>query len=118
MSNVTPSLNTSAIVTASASGGSSVFDLRSVDRAALQLVVSGASLTTSTITLTVSLDGTNYIGFAVAKTLAVSGATNGWFDLGQINYPYLKVSWTAPGAGVITIVATTYLLSTRVQQTN
>jgi hypothetical protein len=76
--------------------GSYVIDLRTVDRAALQLVISGASLGTSTVTLKASLDNTNFIGFATAKTLAVSGATNGWFDLGSINYPYLQVSWTAP----------------------
>lgn len=115
MSNVCPSITTTTLVTASAGSGASVINLQNVDRASLQLAVSGASLTTATITLKASLDGTNYNVFATTKTLAVSGATNGWFDLGSVNYPYLQVSWTAPAAGVITIAATLYSIRTLVE---
>lgn len=114
----TPILQTTNRVTASAASGSYVIDLRGVDRAALQLTISGASLTTSTVTLKASLDNTTFLVFATTKTLAVSGSTNGWFDLGSINYPYLQVSWTTPGAGVITIVETLYAISTTVDNHN
>lgn len=111
----TPALQVTNRVTASALSGSYVIDLRGVDRAALQLAISGASLGTSTVTLKASLDNTNFIVFATTKTLAVSGATNGWFDLGSINYPYLQVSWTTPSAGVITIVESLYAIATQIQ---
>lgn len=110
----TPFIVNTTLVTAGAVGGSSVIDFRGADRGAVQFAVSGAGLTTSTITLTASLDGVNYNAFSTAKTLAVSGTTNGWFDLGPIQYPFLKVSWTTPGAGVITIVATVYGIATTV----
>lgn len=115
---ITPILQTTNRVTASAASGSYVIDLRGVDRAALQLVISGASLGTSTVTLKASLDNSNFIVFATTKTLAVSGATNGWFDLGSINYPFLQVSWTTPSAGVITVVETLYAISTTVNSNN
>lgn len=115
---MTPQLTTTARTTANAASGNYVVDLRGVDRAAIQLVVSGASLGTSTITLTASLDNVNFIGFSTAKTLAVSGSTNGWFDLGSVNYPFLRVAWTTPSAGVITIVETLYAISTTVISNN
>jgi hypothetical protein len=111
----TPLIQVTNRVTASAASGSYVIDLRGVDRAALALVISGASLGTSTLTLKMGLDTTTFVVFATTKTLAISGATNGIFDLGQINYPYLQVSWTTPSAGVITIVETLYAISTTVQ---
>ncbi len=110
----TPLLTTTARVTASSTSGSYVIDLRGVDRAAIQLNISGASLGTSTVTLKASLDNANFIGFSTAKTLAVSGATNGWFDLGSVNFPFLQVSWTTPSAGVITIQEVLYAIPTTV----
>lgn len=112
----TPSLQTAiAMVTASAVSGAYVLDMRGVDRASLALLVSGASLGTSTITLKYSLDNVTFFTFATSKTLAVSGSTNGAFELGSIDYPFLQISWTTPSAGVITIAGQLYAVPTTVQ---
>jgi hypothetical protein len=89
--------------------GSYVIDLSNVHLGSLQLNATWDSSDTTTVTLKCSNDDINFVGFSTAKTLSVSGTTNGLFELGVIDYRYLQVNWSAPGSGNnLTLVGTFY----------
>jgi VCBS repeat-containing protein len=105
--NHTPAVIQNTLASATALSGTYVYDLSNIDRASLQLNATWDTTDTTTVTLNLSNDGVNFVGFAVAKTLSVSGTTNGMFELGAIDYRYLQVAWTTPGSSHhLTLVGT------------
>lgn len=111
-----PYISTTTLLSAAASG-SYIYDMRSIDRASLQLRSTLTAAATDVITLTISNDGTNFVAFAVAKTVTFTGGTtdNALFELGAIDYAYLKVSAAAPSAGTVTLTGTLYAVATLTQ---
>ena len=111
-----PSISTITLLTAAASG-SYVYDLRGVDRASLQLHSTLTAAATDVITLTISNDNVRYVAFSTAKTVTFTGGTtdDALFELGAIDYAYLKVSAAAPSAGVVTLTGTLNAVATLTQ---
>lgn len=116
--NMTPSVPVTTIASAATTSGSMIYNLQKVDRASLQLHATLASTNTDVVTLTCSNDGVNFVAFSVAKTVTFTGGgtLDALFDLGQINYVFLKVGYAAPSAGTVTLVATLNAISTQVQE--
>lgn len=81
--------------------GSFVYNMQGIDRASLQLntIFSNAG-DTDVVTLSISNDGVHYSGFSTAKTITFTGGTTdtGIFELGSIDYVWLKVGWAATSA--------------------
>jgi hypothetical protein len=98
--------------------GSFVYDMKGIDRASLQLntVFSNAG-DTDVVTLSISNDGVNYSPFSTAKTITFTGGTTdtGLFELGSIDYVFLRVNWAATSAHTFTLVG--YLYGTGNPQT-
>lgn len=101
-----PTIQVDTIAAAATGSGSFVYNLQGVDRASLQLNATLASTNTDVITLSISNDGVNYVGFSTAKTVTFTGGgtLNALFELGNIDYVYLKVGYAAPSAGAVTLV--------------
>lgn len=91
--------------------GSFVYNMQGIDRASLQLntVFSNAG-DTDVVTLSISNDAVNYCGFSTAKTITFTGGTtdSGLFELGSIDYVFLKVSWAATSAHTFSLTAYMY----------
>jgi hypothetical protein len=102
---------------ATAASGSYVYDMRGIDRASLQLHSTLTVAATDVITLTISNDGVHFVAFAVAKTVTFTGGTtdDALFELGAIDYAFLKVTAAAPSAGTVTLTGTLYATATTVQ---
>ena len=103
-----------------AATGTSTFDynLQGVDRASLQLNSTfsiGGS--TDVITLQISNDGVHFVGFATAKTVTLTGGTtdSALFELGAIDYVFLRVFMAAPSAGTLAMQGVLYGVATSVQ---
>lgn len=113
----TPSITTTTLAAAAVAGGSFVYDMRGVDRASLQLNATLSSTNTDVITLQISNDGVNYVGFSTAKTVTFTGGgtLNALFELGSIDYVFLKVGYATPSAGAVTLVGVLYAISTLTQ---
>lgn len=112
-----PQIVNAAVATAASSGGTYVFDMRGVDRASLQLNATLASTNTDVITLKISNDGVNYVGFSTAKTVTFTGGgtINALFELGPIDYAFLQVSYATPSAGTVSLVGFLYVTATITQ---
>lgn len=106
-SQASPTTTTTTLVSATTTLGSYVFDLLGTDRASIQLNATLASSDTDVVTLLISNDGVNFVGFSTAKTVTFTGGStvNALFELGAIDYRFLKVSWAAPSASTLTLVA-------------
>lgn len=111
MSNLqtTPLVDTQTIASAAA-GGSFIYNVQGIGRASLQLNATLASTNTDVVTLTISNDGVNFVGFSTAKTVTFTGGgtVNALFELGSVDYAYLKVGWATPSAGTVTLVGILY----------
>ncbi len=112
-----PSITTTTIASAATTGASYIYDLRGVDRASLQLNGTLGNTDTSVITLTISNDKVNFSGFSTAKTVTLTGGgtTSALFELGSIDYAFLKVTYGTPSAGTITLVGVLYATATLTQ---
>lgn len=111
-----PQVVTTTLLAAAASG-SYIYDLRGVDRASIQLRATLTAAATDVITLTISNDGTNFVAFAVAKTVTLTGGgtVDALFELGAIDYAYLKITAAAPSAGTVTLTGTLNAVATLTQ---
>lgn len=112
MSNMqtTPLTDTQTIASTATGGGSFIYNMQGIGRASLQLNATLSSTNTDVVTLTISNDGVNFVAFSVAKTVTFTGGgtLNALFELGSIDYAYLKVGWAAPSAGSVTLVSILY----------
>lgn len=112
-----PFVDVQNLATATLTSGAFVYNMEGIDRASLQLNATWDTTDTTTVTLKISNDGVNYSTFAVSKTLSVSGTTTGIFELGNIDYVFLQVSWTTPAIPHhLTLVGYLYGVATQVQQ--
>lgn len=110
-----PVIQTDTIASAAAAGSTFVYDMRGANIASLQLHASLSSGgATDVITLKISNDGTNYVGFSTAKTVTFTqgGTVDALFELGVIDYVYLQVSFATPSAGTVTLTGTLYATPT------
>lgn len=112
-----PNILTATVASAATTSGTYVFDMRSIDRASLQLRATLTGTDTDVVTLKISNDNVHFVGFAVAKTATFTGGgtIDALFELGSIDYAYLQVSYAAPSADAVTIVGTLYATATLVQ---
>jgi hypothetical protein len=62
------------------------------------------------VTLKISNDGINFVGFSTAKTITFTGGTtdSGLFELGAIDYVFLQVSWAATSAHTFSLAGVLY----------
>lgn len=111
-----PILSKLSIATANALAGTYVIDMQPGGHASLQLNATWDVSDTTTVTLKISNDGVNYAGFSTAKTLSVSGTTTGLFELGEIDYRFLQISWTSPASHMLTLVGFLYQIPTITQE--
>lgn len=105
-----PFVDSQVIVAATAGTGSFVYNMQGIDRASLQLNATLSATNTAVITLSISNDGVNYSAFSTAKTITfTNGTTNtGLFELGAIDYVFLKVSSAAPSGGTLALQGVLY----------
>ncbi len=84
--------------------------MQGIGRSSLQLNATLSSTDTSVITLTLSNDGVNFVPFAINKTVTMTGGgtTSYIFELGVIDYVFLRVTWGAPSAGTLTLRGVMY----------
>jgi hypothetical protein len=106
-----PLVDTQTIIPATAGTGSFVYNMQGIDRASLQLnstLSIGGS--TAVVTLMISNDGVNFVGFSTAKTVTFTGGTldHALFELGAIDYVFLKVSSATPSAGTLALQGVLY----------
>lgn len=115
---MTPSVTTTTLATAATSGGSFVYNMQGIDRASLQINATLTGVATDVVNLTISNDGVNYSAFSVAKTITFTGGgtLSGLFELGNIDYVFLKVNYATPSASTVTLVGVMNAVSTQVQQ--
>ncbi len=111
-----PDISTITLLSAAASG-TYTYDMRGIDRASLQLHSTLTAAATDVITLTISNDGTHFVAFSTAKTVTLTGGTtdDALFELGAIDYAYLRVNAAAPSAGTITLTGTLNAVATLIQ---
>lgn len=109
-----PVVQTDTIASAVTGSGTFVYDMRGANIASLQLTAVLSSTNTDVVTLQISNDGVNYVGFTVAKTVTFTGGgtLSALFELGVIDYVYLRVSYAAPSAGTLTLTGTLYATPT------
>jgi hypothetical protein len=105
-----PFVDTQTIITAVATTGSFIYKMQGIDRASLQLNSTLTAAATAVVTLTISNDGVNFVGFSTAKTVTFTGGTtdHALFELGDIDYCFLKVSSATPSAGNLVLTANLY----------
>ena len=110
-----PSITTTTLATAVSSAATYVYDMRGTNIASLQLNSTfGTPGSTDAITLKISNDNVNFVGFSTAKTVTLTGGTtdHALFELGVIDYAFLQVSMAAPSAGTLTLVGVLYATAT------
>lgn len=112
-----PQIVVATVANAAAAGSTYTFDLSGVDRASLQLNATLSSTNTDVITLKISNDGVNYVGFSVAKTVTFTGGgtLSALFELGAIDYRYLQVSFATPSGGNVTLIGYLNVVATLTQ---
>jgi hypothetical protein len=115
-----PSVIVTTIASAATGGGSFVYDMSGIDRASLQLHATLGASNTDVVTLTISNDNVNFIAFSSAKTVTFTGGgtVDALFELGAIDYRYLKVTYGAPSASTVTLVGNLYAVATVVYNNN
>src|SRR5258708_955520 len=113
----TPLVDVQTLATAATVAGSFVYDMKGIDRASLQLNATLGGGATDVVTLSISNDGVNFVGFSVAKTVTLpgGGTIKALFELGAIDYVFLKVSYATHSAGTVTLVGYLYGVATQVQ---
>jgi len=112
MSNMqtTPFVESRTIASAATGSGSFIYNMQGIGRASIQFNATLSSTNTDVVTLTISNDGINFVAFSTAKTVTFTGGgtLNALFELGDIDYAWLKVGWAAPSAGTVTLVSILY----------
>jgi len=105
-----PFVDTQTIITAATGTASFVYNMQGIDRASLQLNSTLTAAATDVVTLSISNDGVNFVGFSTAKTVTFTGGTtdHAIFELGAIDYVFLKVSSAAPSSGSLTLQGVLY----------
>lgn len=105
-----PFVDHQTLATAATTGGHFDYNMQGVDRASLQLNATLTGTDTDVVTLQISNDGVNFVGFSTAKTVTFTGGgvINALFELGAIDYVFLRVSWATPSADAVTIVGYLY----------
>ena len=105
-----PFVDTQTIITAAAGTASFTYNMQGIDRASLQLNSTLTAAATDVVTLSISNDGINFVGFSTAKTVTFTGGTtdHALFELGAIDYVFLRVSSAAPSAGTLTLQGVLY----------
>ena len=105
-----PLVDSQVIIPATASTGAFVYNMQGIDRASLQLNATLSATNTAVITLSISNDGVNYSAFAVAKTVTFTNGTlnTALFELGAIDYCFLKVSSATPSGGTLALQGVLY----------
>lgn len=113
----TPLVDQQTIATAATVGSTFIYNMQGIDRASIQFHATLGGSDTSVITLSISNDGVNFVGFSTAKTVTLTGGgtVDALFELGAIDYSYLRVSYGTPSGGTITLVSTLYGVATQVQ---
>lgn len=74
-----------------------------------------AALATSTVEVEASLDGENFFSYATPKEIEITETANAFLDCGQLTVPYVKVSWTAPLEGALTLTVLAWFQNTQVK---
>lgn len=105
-----PSITTTTLATAVTGTNDYTYDMRGANLCSLQLNATLGNTNTDVITLTISNDGVNFVAFAVAKTVTFTGGgvVNALFELGAVDYAFLRVHSAAPSAGSLTLVGVMY----------
>lgn len=105
-----PYIKTDTLVTATATLGTYDYDMRGANLASLQLNSTLTVAETAVVTLLISNNGVNFVPFAVSKTVTFTGGTldSALFELGAVDYVWLRVSWAAPSGGTLTLVGCLY----------
>ncbi len=113
-----PLIDIQTLASAVTTSGTFNYNMEGIDRASLQLNATLASTDTDAVTLKISNDGVNFVGFSTAKTVTFTGGgtVNALFELGNIDYAWLQVSYGAPSAGTLTLQGVLYGVATQVQQ--
>lgn len=106
-----PFVDPQTIRAAATGTGTFTYSMQGIDRASLQLNSTfsiGGS--TGVVTLQISNDGTHFVGFSTAKTVTLTGGTtdSALFELGDIDYVFLRVSFAAPSAGTLAMQGVLY----------
>lgn len=111
----TPVVDLQTIITAAAGAAAFTYDMKGIGRASLQLNSTLTAAATAAVTLSISNDGISFVPFAVTKTVTFTGGTtdHALFELGEIDYVFLKVSSAAPSAGTLTLQGVLYGLNGR-----
>lgn len=107
----TPFVDTQTISAATAGTRTFTYNMQGIDRGSLQLNSTfsiGGS--TGVVTLQLSNDGVHFVGFSTAKTVTFTGGTtdSALFELGDIDYVFLRVSAAAPSAGTLALQGVLY----------
>lgn len=105
-----PRITTVTMAAAASGAGHYDFDMRGANIASLQINATLSGTDTDAITLQISNDGVNFVGFSTAKTVTFTGGgtVNALFELGTIDYVWLRVSYGAPSADTVTLVGILY----------
>lgn len=105
-----PSITTTTLQTAQAGAGDYTYDMRGANNCSLQLNATLSSTNTDVITLQISNDNVNFVGFSTAKTVTFTGGgtLNALFELGAVDYAFLRVHNAVPSAGTLTLVGVMY----------
>lgn len=113
-----PLIDVQTLVSATTTSGKFNYNMEGIDRASIQLNGTLTASDTAAITLLISNDGVNFVPFSTNKTVTFTGGgtVNALFELGSIDYAWLQVSWGAPSASTLTLVAYLYGVATQVQQ--
>ncbi len=77
-----------------------------------------SALGSSEVEVLASLDGISYFSFGTPKTITITDTGNQYLDLGQVTYPCVRVEWTAPTAGALTLEVLLYAVDTQVRVHN
>ena len=119
MNNQTPPfVDVQTIANAATTLGTFNYNMEGIDRASLQLNATLTNTDTDAVTLKISNDGVNFVPFSTNKTVTFTGGgtVNALFELGNIDYAWLQVSWAAPSASTVTLIGYLYGVATQVQQ--
>lgn len=113
-----PFVDSQTIANAATTSGTFNYNMEGIDRASLQLNATLTGTDTDAVTLKISNDGVNFVPFSTNKTVTFTGGgtVNALFELGNIDYAWLQVSWAAPSASTVTLIGYLYGVATQVQQ--
>ena len=96
-----PSITLITVTPSTASSGSCIVDMRGTNISSIQLdTIFSNPGDTDAVTLLISNDGVNFCAFATNKTVTFTGGTtdHAMFQLGVVDYAWLKISYAAPSA--------------------